>query len=91
MIGAEIDELRRATPHDPQINEAQKHSHALFLGTALRKNDNRHPQLGRPSESLLHPGHSKAAATISKIFIRWMTVRHYFTAPSRWRARLRGT
>ncbi|AYF88138.1 integrase [Pseudomonas sp. DY-1] len=32
MIAAEIVQRRRATPNDPQIVEAQKHRHALFLG-----------------------------------------------------------
>ncbi|TWC55292.1 hypothetical protein FBY04_11052 [Pseudomonas sp. SJZ080] len=31
MIAAEILQRRRANPHDPQIFEAQKHRHALFL------------------------------------------------------------
>ncbi|VVP33545.1 hypothetical protein PS865_04490 [Pseudomonas fluorescens] len=32
-IAAEIELRRRANPHDPQITEAQKHRHALFLAT----------------------------------------------------------
>ena len=32
LIAAEIDRRRRADPHDPQIAEAHKHRHALFLG-----------------------------------------------------------
>ncbi|MBX8560173.1 integrase [Pseudomonas cichorii] len=32
MIAAEIRRRRRANPHDPQIVEAEKHRHALFLG-----------------------------------------------------------
>lgn len=31
IIAAEIVQLRRANPHDPQIAEAQQHRHALFL------------------------------------------------------------
>ncbi|RON16794.1 integrase [Pseudomonas frederiksbergensis] len=31
-IAAEIVQRRRASPHDPQIVEAHKHRHALFLG-----------------------------------------------------------
>lgn len=37
MMAAEIVELRRANPHDPQINEVQKHRHALFLGSTIHK------------------------------------------------------
>jgi hypothetical protein len=33
-ITAEIELRRRANPQDPQITEAQKHRHALFLGTS---------------------------------------------------------
>lgn len=36
MIAAEIVQRRRANPRDPQIAEAQKHRHALFLGVDLR-------------------------------------------------------
>jgi len=32
MIAAEIAQRRRDNPHDPQIVEAQKHRHSLFLG-----------------------------------------------------------
>ena len=32
IIAAEIAQRRRANPHDPQIAEAHKHRHALFLG-----------------------------------------------------------
>lgn len=32
MIASEIVQRRRANPHDPQITEAHKHRHALFLG-----------------------------------------------------------
>lgn len=32
ILDAEIMKRRRADPHDPQIVEAQKHRHALFLG-----------------------------------------------------------
>ena len=35
MIAAEITQLRRDTPHSPQIAEAHKHRHALFLGVGL--------------------------------------------------------
>ncbi|NMZ71035.1 hypothetical protein SAMN05216370_3656 [Pseudomonas peli] len=34
MIASEIGRRRRANPHDPQITEAQKHRHALFLGVS---------------------------------------------------------
>lgn len=34
MIATEIVQRRRANPHDPQITEAHKHRHALFLGMA---------------------------------------------------------
>lgn len=37
VIAAEVAELRRINPHDPQINEAQKHRHALFLGVTTHK------------------------------------------------------
>lgn len=40
MIAAEIAQRRRANPHDPQIAEAHKHRHALFLGGNLTT---RHP------------------------------------------------
>ena len=39
MIAAEIAELRRVSPHDSEINEAQKHRHALFLGVSVHKNN----------------------------------------------------
>lgn len=32
IIGAEIVQRRRIDPHDPQIAEARKHQHSLFLG-----------------------------------------------------------
>lgn len=32
MITAEIMQRRRANPHDPQIAEAQKHRHTIFVG-----------------------------------------------------------
>jgi integrase len=32
MITSEIAQRRRANPHDPQIAEAQKHRHAIFVG-----------------------------------------------------------
>ncbi|EMM6791781.1 integrase [Pseudomonas aeruginosa] len=35
MIAAEIVQRRRTNPHDPQIAEALKHRHALFLGVAM--------------------------------------------------------
>ncbi|MFZ5960705.1 integrase [Pseudomonas knackmussii] len=35
MIAAEILQRRQANPHDPQIAEAQKHRHALFLGATM--------------------------------------------------------
>lgn len=35
MITAEIEQRRRANPHDPQISEAQKHRHAIFLGATM--------------------------------------------------------
>lgn len=34
MITVELLQRRRANPHDPQIVEANKHRHALFLGVA---------------------------------------------------------
>lgn len=34
-IAAEIIQRRRDNPHDPQIVEAQRHRHTLFLGVAL--------------------------------------------------------
>jgi hypothetical protein len=34
MIAAEIVKLRRANPRDPQITEAQKHRHALFIAVS---------------------------------------------------------
>jgi len=37
MIAAEMLQRRRANPHDPQITEAYKHRHALFLGIYPRK------------------------------------------------------
>lgn len=37
MIAAEMLQRRRANPHDPQIAEAHKHRHALFLGVYPRK------------------------------------------------------
>jgi hypothetical protein len=36
MIAAEIVQRRRANPYDPQIVEAYKHRHALFLGVTPR-------------------------------------------------------
>ncbi|MFG0806109.1 site-specific integrase [Pseudomonas fluvialis] len=35
MIAAEIVQRRRTSSHDPQIAEALKHRHALFLGVAM--------------------------------------------------------
>lgn len=35
MIASEIAQRRRVNPHDPQITEALKHRHALFLGAAM--------------------------------------------------------
>ena len=32
IISAEIVQRRRIDPHDPQIAEARKHQHSLFLG-----------------------------------------------------------
>ena len=37
MLAAEIAQLRRVNPHDPQIVEAYKHRHALFLGVYTTK------------------------------------------------------
>lgn len=37
MIAAEMAELRRVNPRDPQIRQAQEHRHALFLGVATKK------------------------------------------------------
>lgn len=37
MLAAEIAQLRRVNPHDPQIVEAYKHRHALFLGVYATK------------------------------------------------------
>jgi hypothetical protein len=36
-IAAEIVQRRRANPHDPQIAEAHKHRHSLFLGVSPRE------------------------------------------------------
>ncbi|HHV91577.1 MAG TPA: integrase [Pseudomonas aeruginosa] len=36
MIASEIEQRRRANRHDPQIAEAQKHRHAIFLGVSSR-------------------------------------------------------
>lgn len=38
MITVEIVQRRRTNPHDPQIIEAHKHRHALFLGVAMGGN-----------------------------------------------------
>ena len=38
MIAAEIVQRRRTSSHDPQIAEALKHRHALFLGVAMGGN-----------------------------------------------------
>ncbi|MFJ2683981.1 integrase [Pseudomonas sp. NPDC087342] len=38
MIAAEIMQRRRANPYDPEIVEAQRHRHSLFLGLDLRDN-----------------------------------------------------
>jgi integrase len=38
MIAAEIVQRRRANPYDPQIVEAQKHRHALFLAVDKKTN-----------------------------------------------------
>lgn len=38
MIAIEINQRRRANPLDPQIAEAHKHRHAIFLGVALGGN-----------------------------------------------------
>jgi integrase len=37
MISAEIVERRRVNPRDPEIAHAQKHHHALFLGSTTKK------------------------------------------------------
>ncbi|AVZ17511.1 integrase [Pseudomonas aeruginosa] len=42
MIAAEIVQRRRANPHDPQIAEAQKHRHALFLGVCRNEGNQIH-------------------------------------------------
>ncbi|MDR9753564.1 integrase [Pseudomonas sp. SZMC_28357] len=41
MLAAEIMQRRRANPFDPQIVEAQKHRHALFIGLNLTTNQAR--------------------------------------------------
>lgn len=41
MLAAEIMQRRRANPYDPQIVEAQKHRHALFLAVDLKTNQAR--------------------------------------------------
>jgi hypothetical protein len=38
LLAAEIIQRRRANPYDPQIVEAQKHRHALFLAVDLKTN-----------------------------------------------------
>lgn len=37
MIADEINRRRRLNPHDPQIAEAYKHRHSIFLGLAVKK------------------------------------------------------
>jgi hypothetical protein len=36
MVAVEITELRQVNPHDPQIAEAKKHRHTLFLGVSMK-------------------------------------------------------